>query len=109
MTYSVVISDTAIEDLRGIFNYISNELFSPDTAKQIYSRLYDAIMSLDAMPHRFHKFELWNDDGMCVRYFPVSGYSVFYAVEDNKRLVTILRVLYGKRDFSKISGKNNMK
>ena len=33
-----------------------------------------------------------------IRYMPVDNYRVFYSVDENQKTVSILRVMYGKRD-----------
>jgi plasmid stabilization system protein ParE len=50
--YSVEISQTAQEDIRGIFHYISDTLLVPDTACGQIKRIRDAILSLKSMPER---------------------------------------------------------
>ena len=50
MIYEVEVSEQADSDLRGIFEYISFELQSPENAIGQLDRLEEQILSLDTMP-----------------------------------------------------------
>lgn len=96
--FDVHISEQAIKDLRGIFEYISFELMSPDNAAGQLDRLEDAILKLDHMPERYRRYdkEPWLSRGL--RVFPVDNYLVFYIPDKELHVVTVIRVMYGGRD-----------
>ncbi len=98
MIYEVEISEQADNDLRGIFEYIAFELQSPENASGQLDRLEEQILSLDTMPERYRKFEKepWNSRGL--RILPVDNYVVLYIANSDKKIVTILRVMYAGRD-----------
>ena len=56
MIYEVELSEQADSDLRGIFEYISFELQSPENASGQLDRLEEQILSLDTMPERYRKY-----------------------------------------------------
>ena len=92
MIYSVNISAQADKDIRAIYEYIALTLMSPENANAQLSRLEDRINKLDNLPKRFPKY---NNE---IRFMPVDNYLVFYTVEDVSKNVSILRVMYGKRN-----------
>ena len=98
MIYEVEISEQADNDFRGIFEYIAFELQSPENASGQLDRLEEQILSLDTMPERYRKFEKepWNSRGL--RILPVDNYVVLYIANSDKKIVTILRVMYAGRD-----------
>ena len=98
MIYEVEISEQADNDLRGIFEYIAFELQSPENASGQLDRLEEQILSLDTMPERYRKYEKepWNSRGL--RILPVDNYVVLYIANSDKKIVTILRVMYAGRD-----------
>ena len=57
MIYEVEVSEQADRDLREIFEYIAFELQSPENAIGQLDRLEEQILSLDAMPKRYRKYE----------------------------------------------------
>ena len=71
MIYEVELSEQADSDLRGIFEYISFELQSPENASGQLDRLEEQILSLDTMPERYRKYEKepWKSRGL--RVLPV--------------------------------------
>ena len=98
MIYEVELSEQADSDLRGIFEYISFELQSPENASGQLDRLEEQILSLDTMPERYRKYEKepWKSRGL--RVLPVDNYVVLYIPDSDKKVVTILRVMYAVRD-----------
>ena len=98
MIYEVEVSQQADSDLRGIFEYIAFELQSPQNASGQLDRLEEQILSLDTMPERYRKYEKepWKSRGL--RVLPVDNYVVLYIPDSDKKVVTILRVMYTRRD-----------
>ena len=98
MIYEVELSEQADSDLRGIFEYIAFELQSPENASTQLDHLEEQILSLNTMPERYRKYEKepWKSRGL--RVLPVDNYVVLYISDSNKKVVTILRVMYAGRD-----------
>ena len=98
MIYEVELSEQADSDLRGIFEYIAFELQSPENASGQLDRLEEQILNLDTMPERYRKYENepWKSRGL--RVLPVDNYVVLYIPDSDKKVVTILRVMYAGRD-----------
>ena len=86
MIYEVELSEQADSDLRGIFEYISFELQSPENASGQLDRLEEQILSLDTMPERYRKYEKepWKSRGL--RVLPLDNYVVLYIPDSVKRL-----------------------
>ena len=97
MIYEVELSEQADRDLRGIFEYIAFELQSPENAIGQLDRLEEQILSLDTMSERYRKYEKepWKSRGL--RVLPVDNYVVLYIPDSDKKVVTILRVMYAGR------------
>lgn len=98
MIYEVEVSQQADSDLRGIFEYIAFELQSLKNASGQLDRLEKQILSLNTMPERYRRYEKepWKSRGL--RVLPVDNYVVLYIPDCDKKVVTILRVMYARRD-----------
>ena len=98
MIYEVEVSQPADSDLREIFEYIAFELQSPKNASGQLDRLEKQILSLNTMPERYRRYEKepWKSRGL--RVLPVDNYLVLYIPDNDKKVVTILRVMYAGRD-----------
>ncbi len=98
MIYEVEVSEQADSDLRGIFEYSAFELQSLENASGQLDRLEEQMLSLDTMPERYRRYEKepWKSRGL--RVLPVDNYVVLYIPDSDKKVVTILRVMYAGRD-----------
>lgn len=98
MSYQVILTAQAKDDLRSIYNYIAHNLLAPDTGAKLYVRIKKAILSLSCLPERYplYQDEPWRCYGL--REMQVHNYAVFYSV--NKESVVVIRVMYGRRDIS---------
>ncbi len=98
MRYTIDVSKPALADLLEIYEYISQQLQSPENAQRQIERIEKRIASLSDMPARFSRYnsEPWRSRGM--RNVYVDNYCMLYDVNDIDRIVTILRIIYGGRD-----------
>lgn len=97
--YSIQITEPAEKDLYEIGAYISKELLEQETARQVISKIAKVVNSLKDMPFRN---ALAADERLSykgIRKIIVDNYVVFYIVTEDNRTVTILRILYGRRDW----------
>ena len=98
MKYTVNLSPEAVKDINGIYEYIAGALGEKETAVNMINFIEKNILSLDEMPGRYkiYKSEPWKSRG--VHIMPVKKYLVFYIVDDNKKSVDVIRIIYGSRD-----------
>jgi len=101
MMYDVIITSQAHLDLKMLYEYISTVLMEPTIAKKQYFRIEDAVYSLVQMPERFRQYkkEPWLRRNL--RAMPVDNYIIFYTVDNSKCKVTVIRILYGRRNTEK--------
>lgn len=97
--YNIQITEPAEKDLYEIGTYISKELLEPETAKKVVSKIAKGISILEDMPLRN---ALVADDRLAyigIRKIMVDNYIIFYVVTEESKTVTIIRILYGRRDW----------
>ena len=101
MIWKVNYTEDAVQDLQGIFDYISGVLLELVTAANQTDRIMDAADSLGHMPLRYRLYdkEPWRLRGL--RVMPVDNYLVFYLPDEAKESVAIIRIMYGGRDIDK--------
>lgn len=100
--YSVFMTHAATEDLKSIAAYVANDLREPTIAKKIVGNIKEAVMGLEQMPTRHC---LLHDANLAVhgmRKIMVDNYIVFYIVSEKDSLVTIVRILYSRRDWGNL-------
>ena len=93
--YRVELSSIAIKDIKRIIRYIKKQLKEPLIAEKYGELFIEEASRLEIFPERHlivseDKIKFKN-----IRRLQVKNYCVFYRINDEKRVVTIERVLYG--------------
>ena len=102
MNYSVATAKSARQDMLQAAKYIAEKLYNPTAADRLLDEADEAICSLEEQPMRY---PLVRDEYLAnlgIRLLPVRNYLVFYVVREKSHSVTVLRFLYGKRDWASI-------
>ena len=97
--YEVMIESTAMQDLRGIFIYISDRLYAPESAQRVYRSIKRAVLSLDDMPARFPLVREEPYASLGVRFMPVENYNAFYVINEGTKTVHVIRIVYNRREW----------
>ena len=100
--YKILMTEPATDDLVGIAEYISKELQEPVAARKLVSKIKNAVMSLAKMPTRYATVSDAHLAAQGIRKLPVENYIVFCTVSEQGEDVTVIRILYGKRDWEQI-------
>lgn len=102
MEYKLRITNDAKCDIEDIISYIANELKNPIAADNL---LTEIELSFDTISYNPFAFPLCNDkrlhDGG-YRKINVKNYIVFYRVDELNSIVYIMRVIYGRRNYTEI-------
>ena len=102
-SYSVVYSPKAKDDLKEIYSYIAFTLLVPETAAGQVDRIRKTVRSLDFMPLRNPTVDWEPWKSMEMHKVIVDNFVVFYTVDKSAMTVTIIRIVYGGRDFASIA------
>ena len=96
--YKIKVTRQAKEHLALIREYIATELKEPTVAKRVLELLKAEMMSLQTMRYRVKAIDEqpWGELGF--RKIRVKNYYVYFWVDENKREVQILAVIYVRRD-----------
>ncbi len=98
MNWTIKYTDKAELELENIYYYISDVLLEPVIAKNMIKLITKEIRSLETMPgrYRIYEDEPWHSEDL--RVLPVKKYLVFYFINEDERIVEIVRIMYGGRD-----------
>jgi len=100
--YKVLMTQPAADDLINIAAYIANELREPAIAKKLVGKIKEVVMSLSDLPARH---SLVADEKLAnqgIRKTMVDNYIVFYTVSNRDESVTVVRILYARRDWGNL-------
>ena len=100
--YELVYLPVAKSDIENIILYISERLSSHKTALNLLDAFEQTANTLKVFPYAHGVYKFSKPLTKEYRYVTVKNYIIFYTVFEDKKVVEIRRVLYGKMDFSKI-------
>ena len=104
--YRIIVTEYAKRDLKDAVRYIAHELKNPAAAARLADEFEKRVLELEEMPERYQVLQDQVLASSSVRAFSVSNYRVFYTVHHKAECVTVLRFLYGKRNWSKVLREN---
>lgn len=96
--YKIILLDMAIYDLEEIYNYISQVLKEPIIAERLINKIVIGINDLILSPYISPKIHVKKQRKPC-RRLVVGNYIVLYQINEMQKVIFILHIFYGKRDY----------
>lgn len=100
--YKLLYLPGAREDLVAVMRYLSRDLKNPAAAQRLAAELMEAAERIRAFPYANPVYVPIRPLRREYRKLPVENYLIFYWVDEENKLVTVARVLYGKRVYEKL-------
>jgi len=105
--YRVRLQPNAASDMAEIGQYIAQTLRSPTSAYNLKNKFHKGAQSLSNMPYRCPAAQLSKSfkqqiGGEC-RKLRIDNYLMLYQINEEEKVVSIMRVIYGRRDYLKKS------
>ena len=100
--YEVILETTAVLDLYGILDYITDILKAPQSAQRVFFSIEKQVMSLNIMPARHNTVREEPYASMGIRIMHVENYNAFYVIDEQKQEVHVLRILYNRREWKNL-------
>jgi len=100
--YKLEYLPVARQDLIDIVLYISQELQNPDAANRLAEKLIETAEKVLTFPYgnpSYHPIKPLRHE---YRKAIVQNYLMFYRIDEEKKLVTVARVLYAKRNYNRL-------
>lgn len=97
--YTIKITKEAKDDLKLIKNYLKDNLQEPIIAKKLMKKLKESIETLSSFPERFPIVKDYYLSIRNLRKYVVNHYIIFYMIEEDKKIVHIIRIIYGKMNW----------
>ena len=95
-------TDAAKEDLDGILSYISKDLCNPIAAKNLFEKIEKTVSRICDFPKSCpvveNEFVVRRD----IRKSLIDNYIMYYIYEEEKKTVSVLRIVYGRRNLDEI-------
>ena len=100
--YKLRVMNSAVEDIRSNARYISAVLSNAVAARNLITEIEKAFERIVRNPYMY---ELYGDKRLAdkgYRKVTVKNYMIFYIVDEENKIVNIMRVIYGRRDHSNL-------
>lgn len=100
--YKLEYLPVAQRDMVEIVRYIGGELQNPTAAACLAMELVNAAESVLTFPYALPSYQPIRSLKREYRKILVQNFLMFYWVDEEKKLVTVARVVYAKRDISRL-------
>lgn len=100
--YKLEYLPAARQDMMDIVRYISRELCNPKAAERLAIELIKAGDGIPGFPYANPAYTPIRPLKHEYRKRLVQNYIMFYWIDEDKKLVTVARVIYAKRDFTRL-------
>lgn len=100
--YKLEYLPVAQRDMVEIARYISGELQNPVAAERLAMEFVNAAESVLTFPYSLPAYQPIRSLKREYRKILVQNFFVFYWVDEEKKLVTVARVVYAKRDVARL-------
>ena len=94
----------AQEDLLSIIEYISSMLKAPTAAETLLDEIEMETAILEENPFLFPFSQDEYIAKRGIRHMLVKNYFLFYTIEEDARIVSIIRMMYARRDWMNLLG-----
>ena len=100
--YALKITPQAERDLDEIFTYIAYELCNGVAALKLIDKIIDTLIGLEDMPRRCQESDIPELKRDGYRKCVIEKYVALYTVDDENKIVMVVKVFYGMRDYKNI-------
>lgn len=100
MVYDVKFTSQFEDDLDDALTYISQKLCSPTAQKMLFEKVNEVISNIKKYPLIYPIYHNETIAQKGYRYAVVNNYLIFYTVNDDSGIITIIRFIYGKQNIT---------
>lgn len=100
--YSLEILPIAKKDIDSIIYYITNILKNKTAAKKLARKFISSANSILIFPYGTSVYQPINKLKYEYRSVKIENFLMFYIINEEEKIITIVRVLYKKMDFANI-------
>lgn len=102
MGYKIENTPLAEQDLDGILSYIAENLGNKTAAVSFLDEVDACYINLEQMPFMYEQCRDPQLRALGYRKAIIKNYVMIYRVDEDKKIVYILRFFYGRRDYEKL-------
>ena len=97
MSYEVIFTSIARNDLDDAVGYISEELCNVSAAERLAQEIYNNLKNISEFPKIGRAIdEIFSPQPL--RWVLADGYLIIYSIDESSKTINIVRIVNGKRD-----------
>ncbi len=96
--YEIEFTEDAIDEIKEIYKYISENLANVEAAKRLMKKIKDTVMNLNENPKMYMKLEV-EKTSREFRRMVIDNYVILYTIDDEKKIIYISHTYYGRRNY----------
>lgn len=100
--YSYRFTEKAEQDFDDILRYISVDLANPAAAQNLGRRMFEQIDMVRAFPDSGAPVDNEFLSDKTVRKLSVDNYIIYYKAHYDEQIISVIRIVYGKRNLDEI-------
>ena len=97
--YKVIITPTAYKEINKIYDYLLNELYADEAAKNLMNKFEEEVLKLKYNPKIFVKITKFDELERVYRRMVIKNYVILYTIDENNKTVFISHIYYGGMDY----------
>jgi addiction module RelE/StbE family toxin len=103
--YKINVTEPAEKDIDSIIEYLVTVLKASNAASQLINELEEQFGILERNPfiYELEKDEYLNEKG--IRSILIMNYLIFYRINQEEKVVTIIRIIYARRNWIQLLSK----
>ena len=98
MKYAIEYLPSALEDLKEIVRYIARTLQNPKAAENLAHEIIKKVDLLADFPYSAPRYTPIKPLEYEYRKLLVKNYFAFYRIDEMKKTITVVRIIYAKRN-----------
>ncbi len=100
--YSYRFTEKAVQDFDEILRYISEDLANPIAAQNLGKKIFEKIDSVRSFPESGAPIDNEFLTDKAVRKLLADNYIIYYKAHHDKKMISVIRIVYGKRNLDEI-------
>jgi mRNA-degrading endonuclease RelE of RelBE toxin-antitoxin system len=99
MKYNIRLTETFLEEIDEICEYISTKLKAIDAANRLREKIIYNVLLLENSPKMFTEIEKTEKTARKYRRIVVNNYVILYTIDESKNMIYVSHVYYGGMDY----------
>lgn len=97
--YKVIITPTAYKEINKIYDYIKEELYAENAAKNLMKKVEEEVQRLKYAPKIHTEIEKEDELKRIYRRIVIKNYIILYTIDEENNVVFISHMYYGGRNY----------